>query len=60
MTVLIAASINLFGQTDSARDVTLTYHSADNSAVDNSGKNIDTWGKEFGIKHYLVFEMKFE
>ncbi|MDR2424707.1 MAG: hypothetical protein LBD59_08290 [Prevotellaceae bacterium] len=29
-------------------------------AVENSGQNIETWGKEFGIKHYLVFEMKFE
>jgi len=29
-------------------------------AVENSGYEIETWGKEFGIKHYLVFEMKFE
>ncbi len=29
-------------------------------AVENSGKDIENWGKEFGIKHYLVFEMKFE
>ena len=29
-------------------------------AVEDSGKEIETWGKEFGIKHYLVFEMKFE
>jgi hypothetical protein len=29
-------------------------------AVANSGKEVETWGKEFGIKHYLVFEMKFE
>jgi len=29
-------------------------------AVEVSGKEIETWGKEFGIKHYLVFEMKFE
>ncbi|WP_052158382.1 hypothetical protein [Lacinutrix jangbogonensis] len=29
-------------------------------AVESSGKNIENWGKEFGIKHYLVFEMKFE
>lgn len=29
-------------------------------AVDSSGKDIESWGKEFGIKHYLVFEMKFE
>lgn len=26
-------------------------------AVEQSGKEILTWGKEFGIKHYLVFEM---
>ncbi len=29
-------------------------------AVENSGKVIENWGKEFGIKHYLVFEMIFE
>jgi hypothetical protein len=29
-------------------------------AVEDSGKNIENWGKEFGIKHYLIFEMKFE
>jgi hypothetical protein len=29
-------------------------------AVENSGENVLNWGKEFGIKHYLVFEMKFE
>ena len=29
-------------------------------AVEASGKEIETWGKEFGIKHYLVFEMIFE
>jgi hypothetical protein len=29
-------------------------------AVETSGKEIETWGKEFGIKHYLVFEMNFE
>ena len=29
-------------------------------AVESSGKDIESWGKEFGIKHYLVFEMKFE
>ena len=28
--------------------------------VENSGKEIEKWGKEFGIKHYLVFEMIFE
>jgi len=29
-------------------------------AVDSSGKDIENWGKEFGLKHYLIFEMKFE
>lgn len=29
-------------------------------AVDNSGKDVQNWGKEFGIKHYLIIEMKFE
>ena len=29
-------------------------------AVSDSGKEIGTWGKEFGIKHYLVFEMMFD
>lgn len=29
-------------------------------AVESSGKEIESWGKEFGIKHYLVFEMIFE
>ncbi len=29
-------------------------------AVDSSGKDIESWGKEFGIEHYLIFEMKFE
>ena len=29
-------------------------------AVEASGKDIEIWGKEFGIKHYLVFEMIFE
>ena len=29
-------------------------------AVESSGKDIENWGKEFGIEHYLVFEMKFE
>ena len=27
-------------------------------AVEQSDKNILTWGKEFGIKHYLIFEME--
>ena len=29
-------------------------------AVESSGKEIEAWGKEFGIKHYLVFEIKFD
>lgn len=29
-------------------------------AVESSGKDIENWGKEFGIRHYLVFEMVFE
>ena len=29
-------------------------------AVENSGEDIENWGKKFNIKHYLVFEMKFE
>lgn len=29
-------------------------------AVESSGKEVETWGKEFGIEHYLIFEMKFE
>ncbi len=29
-------------------------------AVESSGKDIENWGNEFGIKHYLVFEMIFE
>lgn len=29
-------------------------------AVESSGKDIENWGKEFGIKHYLVFELLFE
>jgi hypothetical protein len=28
-------------------------------AVESSGKDIETWGKEFGIEHYILFEMKF-
>ncbi|MFP2995090.1 hypothetical protein ABN763_04235 [Spongiivirga sp. MCCC 1A20706] len=28
-------------------------------AVDTSGKDVINWGKEFGIKHYLIFEMLF-
>ena len=29
-------------------------------AVESSGKDIENWGKDFGIEHYLVFEMIFE
>ncbi len=29
-------------------------------AVESSGKDIENWGKKFGIKHYLVFEMCFD
>lgn len=29
-------------------------------AVESSGKEIEKWGKEFGIEHYLLFEMIFE
>lgn len=28
--------------------------------VGSSGKDIEKWGEKFGIKHYLLFEMKFE
>lgn len=28
--------------------------------VGSSGKDIENWGERFGIKHYLLFEMKFE
>lgn len=28
--------------------------------VETSGDNIEKWGEEYGIKHYLLFEMKFE
>ncbi|MEO1033787.1 MAG: hypothetical protein AAFX55_20560 [Bacteroidota bacterium] len=28
-------------------------------AVDSSGEDVINWGEKFGIKHYLVFEMKF-
>lgn len=28
--------------------------------VGNAGKDLENWGKKFGIKHYLLFEMKFE
>lgn len=29
-------------------------------AVESSGKDIESWGKEFEIEHYLIFEMIFE
>lgn len=29
-------------------------------AVDSSGKDVDSWGEEFGIKHYLIFDVLFE
>ena len=28
--------------------------------VGTSGKDVEKWGEKFGIKHYLLFEMKFE
>ncbi|WP_343530873.1 hypothetical protein [Pedobacter sp.] len=28
-------------------------------AVDQSGENVEDWGKKFGIKHYLIYEMAF-
>jgi len=28
-------------------------------AVESSGKDIEKWGQNFGIKHYLLFEMNF-
>lgn len=28
-------------------------------AVESSGKDIEIWGKEFGIRHYILFEMQF-
>lgn len=28
-------------------------------AVATSGENIENWGKNFGIKHYIVFELVF-
>ncbi|MBE8714882.1 hypothetical protein [Sphingobacterium hungaricum] len=26
-------------------------------AVDSSGKDVENWGKEFGIKHYIIFDL---
>jgi hypothetical protein len=28
--------------------------------VENSNEDIENWGVKFGIKHYLIFEMKFD
>lgn len=28
--------------------------------VGSSGKDIENWGKKFGIEHYVLFEMKFD
>ena len=28
--------------------------------VGTTGKDLENWGKKFGIKHYLLFEMKFD
>ena len=28
-------------------------------AVESSDIEIESWGKEFGIKHYILFEMNF-
>lgn len=28
--------------------------------VGTSGKDIESWGEKFGIKHYLIFEMEFQ
>ena len=42
----------------------LPYKRADGSKswceVGSNGKDIENWGEKFGIKHYLLFEMKFE
>lgn len=44
--------------------VILPYQRANGSKswceVGSSGKDIENWGKRFGIKHYLLFEMKFD
>lgn len=29
-------------------------------AVESSGKDIENWGKEFGLRHYILFEMIFK
>lgn len=28
--------------------------------VGTNGKDVENWGKKYGVKHYLLFEMKFE
>jgi hypothetical protein len=42
----------------------LPYERADGSKswcqVGSNGKDIENWGKKYGVKHYLLFEMKFE
>ncbi len=42
----------------------LPYERADGSKswceVGTAGKDVENWGKKFDIKHYLLFEMKFE
>lgn len=42
----------------------LPYQSEDGSKswceVGTNGKDVENWGKKYGIKHYLLFEMKFE
>lgn len=42
----------------------LPYKSSDGSKswceVGSNGKDIENWGKKFGIKHYLLFEMVYE
>jgi hypothetical protein len=44
--------------------VILPFERADGSKswcdVGSSGKDIANWGKKFGIKHYLLFEMRLE
>lgn len=44
--------------------IILPYESVDGSKswcqVGSSGKDIENWGKKYGVRHYLLFEMKFE
>jgi len=28
--------------------------------LDKSGEDVESWGKKFGLEHYLIYEMKFE